>query len=151
MTGIQEPREGVFQIRQALAQGESCRLWVTGTSMVPFLRSEKDAVILKPFDGQAQRGDLLFYSRPNGQHILHRVYKTYPDGSFLMCGDNQTFPERVQQEQVIAAVAAIHRRSRRFPQSHPLWKLLSGIWMGLFFMRPVLLKLMHGLWKILKG
>ena len=151
MTAKQEPREGVFRIRQTLARGDSCRLWVTGTSMVPFLRGEKDAVILKPFDGQVRRGDLLFYSRPNGQHILHRVHKICPDGSYLLCGDNQTALERVRHEQVIAAVTAIERRGRQFPQNHFLWRTLSGIWMGLFFLRPALLYLMHGLWKIFKG
>lgn len=151
MTVKQAPREGVLQIRQILARGDSCRLRVTGTSMVPFLRSEKDAVILKPFDGRVRRGDLLFYSRPNGQYILHRIHKICPDGGFLLCGDNQTVLERVQREQIIAAVAAVERRDRQFAQSHFLWRALSGIWMGLFFLRPVLLKLMHGLWKILKG
>lgn len=147
----QAPEEAVPKIQAILQSGGCCRLHVTGTSMVPFLRSEKDAVILKPFDKNVRRGDLLFYKRKNGQYILHRVHMLCGDGSYLLCGDNQTALEPVKQEQIIASIAAIERSGKQFPQDHLLWRLLSRIWIGLFFMRTLLLKLMHGLWKILKG
>ena len=147
----QAPEVAVPRMEEILHGGGMCRLQVTGTSMVPFLRSEKDAVILKAFDNRVKRGDLLFYRRKNGQYILHRVHKLRDDGTYLLCGDNQTVLEPVEPGQVIAAIAAIERKGKQFPPENLLWRVLSGIWMGLFFMRPLLLKIIHGLWKILKG
>lgn len=145
------PQEEIPRILQNLELGKPCRLWVTGTSMVPFLRSEKDAVILKIFDGRVKRGDLLLYQRDSGLFLLHRVHRICPDGTYLLCGDNQSVLEPVSPAQVIAAVEAIERSGRQFSQDYWLWQELSAIWMGLFVMRPLLLRLMHGLWKILKG
>ena len=146
-----DPQQAVPQIQGILARGQLCRLQVTGTSMVPFLRSEKDAVILKGFDGNVKKGDLLFYKRANGQYILHRVHSLCSDGTFLLCGDNQTVLEPVRPQQIIAAIAAIERNGKQFQPQNLLWRGLSRLWMGMFLLRPLLLKLMHGLWKILKG
>lgn len=151
MVEKQNAAEAIPQILHNLQNNQPCRLWITGTSMVPFLRSEKDAVILKPFEGHVQSGDLLLYQRENGQCVLHRVHKKNPCGSYLVCGDNQVHRELVSPSQILASVAQIQRGSKQFPQSHWLWRALGRFWILLFPLRPILLPMMHGVWKILKG
>ncbi len=147
----QAPEQAVARIEEILAAGGQCRLWVTGTSMVPFLRHGKDAVILTAMVQPPRRGDLLFYRRRGGQVILHRIHRLCPDGTFLLCGDNQVGLEPVAPGQVIGCVHAIERQGKQLSPRNLLWRSLSHIWMGLYFMRPPLLKLMHWLWKKLKG
>ena len=151
MVRKQSSAEAMPQILQKLQSNQPCTLWITGTSMVPFLRSEKDAVLLKAFAGEAQKGDILLFKRPNGQYVLHRVHKIDKTGAYHLCGDNQTSMEPVVPEQILAIVTQIQRKGRKFSSSHWLWRLLSGLWMTLFPLRPILLPIMHGLWKILKG
>ncbi len=42
-------QEALPKIQALLQSGQACRLVVTGNSMLPFLRHEKDAVILAPY------------------------------------------------------------------------------------------------------
>ena len=151
MVSKQSPDEAIPRILQNLQNDRPCTLWITGTSMVPFLRSEKDAVVLKAFDGQAKKGDLLLFQRANGQYVLHRIHKISKNGIYYLCGDNQTQMEPVAPEQILATVTQIQRKGRRFSASHWLWTLLSKIWMVLFPLRPILLPILHSIWKILKG
>jgi SOS-response transcriptional repressor LexA len=129
MVKKQSSAEAIPQILQKLQSNQPCALWITGTSMVPFLRSEKDAVLLKAFDGTAQKGDILLFRRPNGQYVLHRVHKITTNGNYHLCGDNQTSMEPVAPEQILAIVTQIQRKGRKFPSSHWLWVLLSKLWM----------------------
>lgn len=134
MTDRLSPAEALPRIRSIIDSGGSCRLVVTGSSMEPFLRNERDAVILSPAVRPPRRGDIIFYERPGGQCVLHRVTGTGPDGSLLLCGDAQTGLEPVSASQVVAAVSRIERGGKQFSAGAPLWRLLSLFWIML---RPV--------------
>lgn len=151
MASKQDPRQALPQIQQLLSEGKSCRLQVTGTSMVPFLRSEKDAVILSPLEAPARRGDILFYLRGETRCLLHRVHKRLPDGSYLICGDNQTFTEVVAPEKVIGVASAIQRKGKQFSANAPMWRFLSLLWSFLKPIRPALLAIIGWLWRVFKG
>lgn len=151
MVPKQTPQQALPKIRQLLSQGQSCRLWVTGTSMVPFLRSEKDAVILSPMTLPARRGDILFYLRGETRCLLHRVHKRLPDGNYLICGDNQTITEIVPPEKVIGIASAIERNGRHFSAKNCLWRFLSLLWILLKPIRPALLAIIGWLWRVFKG
>ena len=68
------PEQALPRITALLEAGSSCRLVVTGNSMLPFLRHKRDAVILSPLSEPARRGDILFYLRGistiKGQEII---------------------------------------------------------------------------------
>ena len=143
------PQQALPKIKAVLDLGQTCQLTVTGTSMVPFLRHEKDAVILTAFSGAAVRGDILFYLRDGQTPILHRVHRVRPDGSFLICGDNQIRLETVAPAQVLATVTHVIRRGKLIPCGSFLWRFLSALWLLLYPIRTPLLKLIHRLaaWK----
>lgn len=125
------PQEALPSIRAALQAGRPCLLTVTGSSMLPFLRHKKDAVILIPPTPPYRRGDILFYLRSGEQCVLHRVHRVRPDGSLLVCGDAQSALEMVQPSQVIASVSHIRRgeklldcRTLPLRLTVALWQLL---------------------------
>lgn len=143
-------QETLPRIQAILQSGQVCRLVVTGNSMLPFLRHEKDAAILAPYQGNARRGDILFYSRAPQICVLHRVQKICKDGTLLLCGDAQSQLEPVQPQQIIAGVSHIERNGRQiscrqFPLRAAicLWQLLRPI-------RPYLLVLLRKL-RIIKS
>lgn len=137
------PQEALPKMRALLEEGLSFRLTVTGTSMVPFLRHKKDAVILSPWDETAAAGDIFFYVTPSGRPLLHRYHKTTPEGDFILCGDHQSNLELVKPEWVWGKVSQIERNGKRFSAGHWLWRLLSRAWIGLYPVRPRLVKMMQ--------
>lgn len=44
-----------------------------GISMLPLLRQGRDSVALRRVDSPIRRNDILFYRRPDGSFVLHRV------------------------------------------------------------------------------
>ena len=139
MNKVLSPREALPRIRAILDAGGTCVVTVTGTSMVPLLRHGKDQVLLAPLTGPVRRGDVVFYVRPNGQCILHRVIRVLPQGDAVFLGDAQTAQERVSACQFVGIVTHIRRNGREFPVTCRKWRLVSGIWMFLRPIRPALL------------
>lgn len=76
---------------------------VKGVSMRPFLR-DQDLVYLNLIREPVKPGDILLFQRPNGQYILHRVYRI-ADGGFLMLGDSQRVLEPITSDQALAIVS----------------------------------------------
>lgn len=128
--------EALPQIESCLARGRDCRLTVTGTSMLPFLRDQKDAVILSPLTGTVQKGDIIFYLRRQNVCVLHRVYGTLPDGIFSVCGDAQVGLEPVHREQIIGIVTAVEKNGKRIPSNSVWLKMRVSLWQMLYPVRP---------------
>ena len=140
---LQTAREALPKIRVALETAGVCRLTVTGTSMTPFLRDGRDAVLLVPFDRPAKRGDILFYRRGSSTCILHRVHRVCPDGRLELCGDAQVGLEPVEQSQIVALVSRVIRDGRQISCDAPGLRLAVGLWQILRPVRPWLLALMR--------
>ena len=139
------PWEALPRIKAALAEGRPCRLVVTGTSMLPFLRNKLDSVILTPETGEIQRNDILFYLRSPNVCVLHRVWQVNPDGTLLLCGDAQVALEPVRREQVIARVSHIQRKNRLISCKNPILRFFVMIWRWLYPVRPQTLALLRRL------
>ena len=100
-------------IQEKLNNGGEVKFTVTGNSMMPILRHQKDQVILKKHKGRLQRYDLPLYQRNNGEFVLHRVIHVY-NNSYSMCGDNQTILEHgIKDEMIIGIVTEIIRDGKQ--------------------------------------
>ena len=129
-------------IREVLASDGEFRLYPHGTSMLPLLRQGRDSVALRQLDSPIQKGDILFYQRPDGSFVLHRVRAVTPE-SLTLIGDNQTLPEHgVSPDWVIGRVTRIFRDDKEV--------ICDGFWYNLYLklwqftiLRSLLLKLYH--------
>lgn len=111
--------EGIF--RAILAGGGVFTLHPQGNSMRPTIVPGRDSVSMVRPDGRAVCGDLLFYKRPDGHFVLHRVVSVEPD-SYTLCGDNQVTLERgVRDDWVIGVVTAVHRPQGDLVRGTPAW------------------------------
>ena len=120
--------------RSALADGAELPLVVSGGSMRPFLAPGRDTVYLRAPDRPLRRGDIAFYRRADGQYVLHRICRITRDGFYLV-GDNQTEVEGpLSPEQIHGRLTGVVRNGKSFSVSHPIYRMLSSIWL---FLRPV--------------
>ena len=106
--------DAIDAIEDVLASGGDFRLYPKGTSMLPLIVQTRDSVVLtRNFDTPAKKHDIAFYRRKNGQFVLHRVMDVCEDGTYTMCGDNQTqFEYGIEKEQIIAYASGIYRKDK---------------------------------------
>ena len=129
-------------IREVLASGGEFRLYPHGTSMLPLLRQGRDSVSLRQVDSSIRKGDILFYQRPDGSFVLHRVRAVTPNGLTMM-GDNQTLPERgVALDWVIGRVTRIFRDDKEVICDGLRYSLYRKLWQ-FTILRGLFLKLYH--------
>jgi hypothetical protein len=106
-------------MEEAFRRGKSFRLPIRGTSMLPLLVEGRDAVILEKPAGPLAAGDIPLYRRADGSYVLHRIVAVEGDG-YVLCGDNQSEPERgITDDAVCAVVTAIERDGRPIELTDP--------------------------------
>lgn len=100
-------------IRESFAAGLSVTLGVSGNSMAPLWRHQRDSVVLCAWDHTPlKRGDVPLYIRKNGQFTLHRVVRVTENG-YVMAGDAQTVLEKgIRDDQILAVVTAFTREGK---------------------------------------
>lgn len=129
---ILPPEVLLEEYRRLLAEESGVRalpLVVSGSSMSPFLIHGRDTVWLSRLERPVRRGDILLYQRRSGTYVLHRVWKTCPDGSYTMVGDAQTVLEPgIRDDQIIAIVTAVERKGRKILPGSFWWAFFEKFW-----------------------
>ncbi len=122
--------DAIEVIEEVLSSGGEFRMYPKGTSMLPLIVQGKDSVVLKRYaEGGAQKHDIAFYRRTNGQFVLHRVMEISDDGAYTMCGDNQTALEYgIRGEQIIGYVCALYKGDKELPLSSLKYRLYVSVW-----------------------
>lgn len=126
---VMDTQEYLDNICAMLRQGHTpVSIPVSGISMCPFLHPG-DQVFLELPQGKLKKGDVVLFTRPTGQYILHRIRKIHADGSFTMMGDNQTWTEKVESAEYIhAKVVAVQRRGRTSKPGKGDWWFYENPW-----------------------
>lgn len=126
-------------IEDILKEGRTIQIKPEGYSMYPLFVPGRDEAVIDPVYGKRlRRGDVVLYRRKNSILVLHRIYKC--DGEkFYMVGDNQKEVEGpLERECIRGVLAGVVRKGKYFPVSDPLYKILSGVWLFLRPVRPIL-------------
>ena len=133
-------RAQVLAILTSAKDGDRFPLLVTGGSMVPFLFDQRSFVYLEKDAGYVpKKGQIVFFVRPDGALVLHRIIKVHEDGTLLINGDAQSWTEVIRPEQILARVTHIQRRVRVFSVNAPLYRLAVRLWMPLRKLHPKLM------------
>lgn len=116
-------------ISEVIESGGEFRLFPRGTSMLPLIRQGVDSVILVKPDEKLKKREIIFYRRDNGQFVLHRILKVSKDGTYILCGDNQTVLEKqVRDDSVIASVSAVYRGEKRVDATAFSFRVYQFFW-----------------------
>ena len=95
-------------LEEKLGNGACVTFSPEGVSMLPLIRPGRDSVTLSK-EAKPKVGDAVFYKRPNGQFVLHRIVQM-EDGDFVLSGDNQLLLEKgVKSDWIIATVTSVYR------------------------------------------
>lgn len=122
---------------------------VSGVSMRPFLR-EGDTVFLDPLPEKLRPGDIILFTRPTGQYVLHRIAAVRKDGTLLMQGDAQQWQETVNDPaRVCGIVSGANRKGKLVSPKDTVWKFYAVSWRLASPVRPVIFRAYGALKKIL--
>lgn len=128
MSKLLSPDELMPEYRELLSTGAKLPLVVSGGSMTPFLKHERDTVLLGALTDEPKKGDILFFRRSCGAYVLHRLVRN--DGTALwFVGDAQDEIEGpILREQVFAKVIKVRRKGRELSERSPIWLFYKRIW-----------------------
>ena len=130
-------------VKDTLDRGIDVKFTVTGMSMWPFFTSRRDSVTIKKCTfTEIGKGDIILLSPTTHTYLLHRVVKK-TDSGFITAGDGNTFRDGFfLPENVIAKVVEINRKEKIFSVKSKKFLILSELWILLFPIRPLLLKIL---------
>ncbi|MBR6055218.1 MAG: S24/S26 family peptidase [Bacteroidales bacterium] len=125
-------------VLECLSKGSDATIPVKGFSMLPFIRAEKDLVVLGTVDELREKDIVLF--RYCGRYVMHRIISIDGDKVEIMGDGVPENRERVTRSDICAKAKAILRggKRRRDPYSRlSLW--LFDRWYSLLPVRSYLL------------
>ena len=126
MDKIVLPNEVLLEeIAVLLAEGREVVFRPKGNSMLPFIRGDRDSVILRKKE-QVEIGDILLV-RYRGRYVLHRLIRRDGDRLTLMGDGNIAGTETCGEADVIGTVVAVEKDNgrRRQPGKARLWRALK--------------------------
>ncbi|MBR5056369.1 MAG: glycosyltransferase [Bacteroidales bacterium] len=114
------------EISRILAEGQEVILMTKGSSMLPFLRSEKDSVALRKRDEVAV-GDIVLAHLGGGRYVLHRIIAIDGDNVTLMGDGNVKGTESCTKDDIAGTVVRIIKASGKefTPGKGRFWRLLK--------------------------
>lgn len=132
-----------------LEQNGDVKIPARGNSMAPLFRHGRDCVCLHTVDAAAvKKYDIIFYRRPNGKYVLHRVVGVKKDG-YVLRGDGQLLDEYpVRPEWIIARVEGFHRGGRDYSCAHWAHRVYAVVWVNTVWVRRGWSRLRGGLGRI---
>ena len=115
------------EVAAVLQEGREAILTPTGNSMLPFIRSGRDRVILRRQDSYAV-GDIVL-AHFGGRYILHRIVALDGDAVTLMGDGNLQGQEKGRTDGIVGTVAAVIRPDgrRRVPGKGRVWRALKPV------------------------
>lgn len=133
-------------VQEAVQNGQTVRLIITGNSMFPMLRHGIDSVCLSAISSPLKKYDLPLYRRQSGDYVVHRIVNK-KDGCYTMAGDHQQQLETpLYDDQMVAIVSGFYRRERYYSCRNPLYWLYARVWTWCLPHRSILLRGLKKVW-----
>ncbi len=127
MAKIVDTKAYLDMICDLLKAGETASIPVSGSSMTPFLHNG-DTVFLQAPEKPLKKGDIVLYTRPTGQYVLHRIVRRRADGSFLVAGDAQTALEQIHGACIRGVVTQVQHKGQHLTPESKRWRYCAMVW-----------------------
>jgi len=137
--------------QEVLTQGFCIRVKGRGSSMYPFVRTGDMLLIEPKKPDEFNIGDIIFYRRPTGVYVAHRLIKKNGTTTLITKGDNVPYyDEPVPIEQVLGRVVSVERDGRLRMLDSGLHRVVSRCWARLAPISWWLRSIMKPGWKLLE-
>ena len=144
-----------MDIEKLLREGKNICIKPQGYSMYPVLVPGRDEAVIEPVDAErVRRGDVVLYRRDKEEEhggilVLHRIWKVKPEGFYLV-GDNQKEIEGpLRAEQIKGILVGMNRKGKYVPVNHPMYRFMTGVWLWMRPIRPVISKMVAAIKRVL--
>lgn len=111
-----------------LAEGREVTLMVKGNSMLPFLHSEKDSVVLRK-EKELATGDIVLARIAPEHYVMHRIWQISGDNVTLMGDGNLRGTEKCTKGDILGTAVRIIRPdgSEETPTDGHIWRRLLPV------------------------
>ena len=111
-----------------LSEGRDVIIMTKGSSMLPFIRGERDSVLLRR-KKSVEVGDIVLVRLSDGRYVLHRVFEVSGERVVLMGDGNIQGKELCTSGDVVGTVIEIIRDGSRHvtPGKGRIWRLLLPV------------------------
>lgn len=134
------------EVARILKEGRSVTLRTKGNSMLPFIRGEKDSVILTGAF-QPQKGDIILGKTEKGDFVLHRIIRMNTETVVLMGDGNLKGTEICRKEEILGKVVFILQNGKRINPYSYRYRYLWTLWLFLLPVRKYLLGVYRRMYK----
>lgn len=117
-----------------LQSGHSVTMRAKGNSMFPFIRSERDSVVLERKQ-EITVGSIVLARLQNGSYVLHRVYRLEKEAVVLMGDGNLYATERCHRNEVVGVVTQIIRDGQQVDCTSRKERFKAWVWRKLLPVR----------------
>ena len=120
-----------------------------GVSMWPMIRDRKDIIEIVKLKEAPKRYDLVMYTLPNLQGVIHRVL--YKKGDvYVICGDNCFKKEYVSPENIHGIATRFYRNGKWYDVNNKWYLFYVHIWCDFCFLRRFILYCRYILKRIIR-
>ena len=105
------------------------RILISGDSMYPMIRKNRDYVTIYPLEEPPETGDIVLFSDPDrNRYVLHRVWQTGED-RVMTWGDNCIEPDGwMPLEMIWGRAVLIERGKRNIRPKRKTGMRIAGFW-----------------------
>ena len=145
-----KPAIETLQLEKELKKQGSVIWRCNGISMNPFIKPDRDLVILESIKSEPDPYDVVMYKLGNDkQYVLHRLINKEED-KYVILGDNCTTIENVPKDKVIAVMTGIIRDGKKIDTDTLWYKLYEQLWIKPYKFRINAIKTKHRIKATLK-
>lgn len=134
-----DTKEYVSMLRELTESGKEVSMLIAGSSMSPFLIHERDSICFKKPDRTLCRGDMVFYQRPDGQYVMHRIYKVSAEGYYIVGDAQQDIEGPVKREQIFALITKVRRKGKWIAPGDFWWEFFEHVWIRMVPVRRLII------------
>ena len=111
-----------------------------GYSMMPLLRQRKDIIEIKAKGhNRYKKYDVVLY-KLNGEYILHRILKVFPD-RYVIAGDHNTFLDPpVTDDMILGVMTRVIRDGKSITPDNFWYKVYVHLWCDFYPLRIFIIK-----------
>ena len=131
----------ISMLKEVVEEGHEASMLISGSSMAPFLCHQRDTIVFGQPNRELRVGDIVFYRRPGGQYVVHRICRVCGD-SYDIIGDHQTEIEHgVPREQIFGLVTRVKRKGKWLRPGDFWWEFFARLWVRMISLRPAAVRL----------
>lgn len=134
-----DTKEYVSMLRELTESGKEVSMLIAGSSMSPFLIHERDSICFKKPDRTLRRGDMVFYQRPGGQYVMHRIYKVSAEEYYIVGDAQQDIEGPVKREQIFALITKVRRKGKWIAPGDFWWEFFEHVWIRMVPVRRLII------------